>query len=229
MATKGYFNNSDISELQKLISQPRFDRYLKAAGNDPAAALALYQWNLELSGELLKILHLCEIGLRNGIAEALEAIHGPNWPKVQGFVVSLQNPSKGYSPRKDLTAVANKQASTGKVISELRFAFWERMLNAQHQNRIWDAHLQNAFPNLDYSKGANAARDALRQKVIVVRSLRNRIAHHEPIFYRVDLSGDFRTIVEIVEARSKSAASWIAGFEKVTELISTKPHANQSR
>lgn len=223
MDRKGNFTETELQELPKLLSAPRFARYLQASNNDPGAALKLYQWNLEVSGELLKVLHLCEIGLRNGVADAIEAVHGDRWPWVQGFRVSLPNPSRNYNPRRDLESVARRQHSTGKVIAELRFAFWERMLNASHQTRLWNAELERCFPHLDYSAGPSAARDTLRRKVFVVRDLRNRIAHHEPIFYRADLEGDFQNIMEVIQARCPVSADWISRLQNAAGMIAAKP------
>lgn len=223
MTQNSKFTPQEIAELPKLLSAPRFARYLVATNNDTSQALELYQWNLELSGEFLKVLHICEIGLRNGVADALENQHGDRWPWVQGFRVSLQNPRRGYSPRRNLESVARQQPSTGKVIAELKFAFWERMLNASHQQRLWETHLEASFPNADFSGGKDAAREALRNSIFAVRSLRNRIAHHEPIFYRPSLADDFSHIMSLIEARCAHSATWIARWERVTELLQAKP------
>lgn len=217
------FSEEECAELPNLLSQARFGRYLQAAGQDVNQALKLYQWNLELSGELLKVMHACEIGLRNAVAEAIAAIHGENWPWVQGFRVSLQDPKRGYSPRKDLAKVAEREPTTGKVIAELRFAFWERMLNASHHNRIWKTQLPLVFPHMDFSSGANVARDQLRQQVFVVRDLRNRIAHHEPIFDRSNLKQDVETIMAIIQARCLISASWVERVHSVPALLEARP------
>ena len=217
------FTNDEIAELPTLLSAPRFARYLAETGNDTEQALKLYQWNLELSGEFLKVLHICEIGIRNGISDAITEVHGDRWPWVQGFRVSLQNPRRGYNPRRNLEDVARLQPSTGKVIAELKFAFWERMLNSSHQQRLWDHKLEHGFPNADRTKGSAAAREKLRNSTYAVRSLRNRIAHHEPIFYRPSLTDDFDHIISLIDARCAHSAAWIGRWERVTFLLNNKP------
>lgn len=219
MDNKGNFTENELRELPKLISAPRFKRYLDATGEDTGQALRLYQWNLEVSGELLKVLHLCEIGLRNGIADTIVRVHGERWPWVQGFRVSLQNPRQRYNPRRDLESVSGREHTTGKIIAELKFAFWERMLNASHQSRLWDQHLATSFPHLDLSNGPAVAREVLRTKVFAVRDLRNRIAHHEPIFYRQSLEADFASIMFVIEARCPVSADWISRLQNVSAML----------
>lgn len=223
MDNKDNFTEEELRELPKLISVPRFSRYLQATSNDPSQALRLYQWNLEVSGELLKVLHLCEIGLRNGIVDAIVEVHGDQWPWVQGFRVSLQNSRRGYSPRRDLESVAAREPTPGKIIAELKFAFWERMLNASHQNRLWDQHLNTSFPHVDLSEGSTKAREEIRNKIFVVRDLRNRIAHHEPIFYRPSLESDFASIMYLIEARCPVSADWISRLQNVSAMLAQRP------
>lgn len=223
MENNRFFTQQEITDLPKLLSQQRFQRYLEARHDDVDAALRLYQWNLEISGEFLKILHLCEISLRNGVADAISAVHGEEWPWVQGFRISLLSPSRGYSPRRDLETVSNYHQTSGKIIAELKFAFWEKMLNANQQSRLWDTQLSTHFPHLDFTIGAEHARDTLRQKVYSVRALRNRIAHHEPIFYRPALRDDFLNILYVIEARCPISANWIGEIQNVSEMLDNIP------
>src|SRR3546814_1821174 len=64
---------------------------LQAMGNDREKALALYEWNLDLSSALIVPLQVCEVAVRNGIAEAIEHVHGANWPWNNGFIRSLRS------------------------------------------------------------------------------------------------------------------------------------------
>jgi hypothetical protein len=55
-----------------------------------------------------------------------------------------------------------------------------------------------------------------------LRRLRNRIAHHEPIFTR-DLRKDFDLMTEIVELRSPLIASWMISNQDSVRLMSQVP------
>jgi hypothetical protein len=42
-----------LNDLPGVISAPRFATYLQARGNDRAAALTLYEWNLTISAAFI--------------------------------------------------------------------------------------------------------------------------------------------------------------------------------
>jgi hypothetical protein len=41
--------------------------------------------DLDISSALIVPLQVCEVAVRNGIAEAIEAIHGANWPEQRFY------------------------------------------------------------------------------------------------------------------------------------------------
>ena len=55
-----------------------------------------------------------------------------------------------------------------------------------------------------------------------IRGLRNRIAHHEPIFMR-DLAADLQEIEELVNFRSPIAAAWMMQNQQAADLIDNHP------
>ncbi|KPX48989.1 hypothetical protein ALP96_102518 [Pseudomonas savastanoi pv. glycinea] len=52
--------------------------------------------------------------------------------------------------------------------------------------------------------------------------LRNRIAHHEPIFSR-NLRSDFAVIQRLTETRCAVSADWMNGQQQVMSTVATKP------
>jgi len=55
-----------------------------------------------------------------------------------------------------------------------------------------------------------------------LRELRNRIAHHEPIFKR-QLVGDFSKIQELIAFRCPATALWMTNNQQASTLIAAKP------
>lgn len=102
------FTPDELRDLPGVISAPRFATYLQATGNDRQRALALYEWNLTLSAQFIVPLQLCEVAVRNGVAEAIERVHGPTWPWSNGFLRSLPRPKRpaDYNPEMDLRNTA---------------------------------------------------------------------------------------------------------------------------
>ena len=169
-------------------------------------------------------LQVCEVAVRNGVAEAIEAVHGANWPWSNGFIRSLPRPkiTTFYNPALNLQSVAAREPTTGKVIAELNFAFWEQMFSAGQDSRIWFAHFRASFPGAPVGMAIPRAREAARSDLYAIRKLRNRIAHHEPIFAR-NLADDYRRIHEMIGWRSSVAASWMDRKQGVTALIARRP------
>src|SRR3546814_8785820 len=96
-------------------------------GNDREKALALYEWNLDLSSALIVPLQVCEVAVRNGIAEAIEHVHGANWPWNNGFIRSLPRPKSKfrYNPANDLQscAASRSEEHTSELQSLMRISY----------------------------------------------------------------------------------------------------------
>lgn len=120
--------DTTMQAVKKALSSARMGTYETAAGSaDTAEALELYAWNAQVSAALLAPLHVCEVVIRNAVAEAIEVQYGANWPWSTGFERSLPDPKFGYSPRKDLQSARRSATTVGKVIPELKFVFWQKM------------------------------------------------------------------------------------------------------
>lgn len=218
------FTAQELHELPLVISAPRFATYLQAMGNDREKALQLYQWNLEVSSALIVPLQICEVAIRNGVAEAIEQVHGPNWPWTNGFIRSLPRPRRhtDYNPATDLTRCASVLPTTGKIIAELKFAFWEKIFTAGQDQRIWNTHFRTFFPGAPTNRSVADCRAAAHSDLRSIRKLRNRIAHHEPIFTR-DIADEYHRIHEMIAWRNAVAASWVDRRQSVLTLIQARP------
>jgi len=216
------FSNEQLSNIPHIISEPRFATYLQNCNNDRIKALQLYQWNLQLSSAFIIPLHLLEISIRNAVVEALEQVHTSNWPWTQGFILSLPNPHEGYNPRRSLESIARIHRRMGKVVAELNLVFWEKMFTSRHDERIWNNHIKSIFPYAPANMSISQMRACIHDDIRGIRELRNRIAHHEPIFLR-NMCRDYENIFKIVAWRNKVTSEWMDGFQTVTKLIAEKP------
>ena len=214
-----------IQAIREALSPARMSTYETAAnpvGDDDPSALNLYVWNAQLSGAFTAPLHICEVVIRNAISDALKAKYGQLWPWSPGFEQSLPSPRVGYNPRQDLFNARRGAHTTGKVIPELKFAFWQRMFTSRHDNRVWNDHLIRVLPALDLTKSVQELRQSLYDDLETIRKLRNRIAHHEPIFNR-NLTEDFERISTLIAYRSIATASWMEAHQQVRGLLQIGP------
>lgn len=212
-------------QIKTALSDARLSTFEAAIGPpDPrlARALNLYAWNAQVSAALLAPMHVCEVVIRNAVSDALTQVYGAQWPWSSTFEQSLPNPSQGFNPRVELARARIRQPSTGKVIAELKFVFWEKMFTGRFDSRIWNTHLLAVFPHMDASKSVQELRTMIYKDLEQLRGLRNRIAHHEPIFKR-SLGGDFTKMQELIAFRCPTTAAWMANNQQAVTLIAAKP------
>jgi len=218
------FTADQLNHLPDVLSAPRFATYLRSADNDRERALMLYRWNMAVSAAFAIPLHLLEIASRNGVVQGIEAIHGEAWPWTRGFILTLQNPTDRakFNPRHALQKCARRHRTTGKVVADMNFGFWERILLGAQHPIIWNTQFDPCFPGSPATQSPTARREELRRDLERIRKLRNRVAHHEPIFMR-DLRGDLDLISKIVKWRSPTASRWLHDIETVTEWLGKRP------
>ena len=203
------------------LSPPRLSTYLHALRDRPPSldrALELYVWNAQLSAALMTPISVCEVVIRNAVDDGLTALHGVNWPWHHGFFLSL--PLEG---RKSLDAARNKPASTstGKVIAELNFGFWEYMFTAPFDAALWTPHLARVLPNLP-TMPVNMGRRHVRDELFKLRRLRNRIAHHEPLL-TLNVQQTMNEIEALIALRCQDTAAWMAQTNNLAPLVAARP------
>jgi len=176
----------NIENFEKLISKPRFERYLLACQNDPILAIELYRNNIQKSKEMYTLLSIFEIILRNKIDEHyqskyLHEIGNENWLKFaaskNGFYNHLQTLKTKESIVKGINGLGNNY-SHNKLIAELNFGFW-RFQFAPKEFRAAGSSLHHIFINRP--KGTNHT--TIFNKLRLINNIRNRIAHYEPICF----------------------------------------------
>lgn len=69
---------------------------------------------------------------------------------------------------------------------------------------------------------AASLRNRIYQDLDVLRRLRNRLAHHEPIFTR-NLLDDFTRTADLIELRNRSSARWVRAMEDVSSILPERP------
>lgn len=188
-------------------------------------ALALYAWNAQVSAAMLTPLHICEVVIRNAVSEALTRVYGAFWPWSPAFIGSLPNSGK-WKMRMHLANLGNAMpaatTTTGKIIPEISFVFWEKMFTGRFDAQIWMPHLFSVLPNLDATNTVQQARKKINQDLQTVRKLRNRIAHHEPILAR-NLNNDLTTLKELIGFRCSETAIWLDANQSASVLIASRP------
>jgi hypothetical protein len=218
--------SAQIQEITATLSETRLATFDVTPGFSAGTdTLDKYRWHALTSAAFFASIHICEVSIRNGVAQALTRTYGPDWPWSPTFERSLPSPfGHHFNAKKELVRARAQIANgtAGKVIAELKFAFWCHMFTSRYQRRIWDANIGAAFPNLPIAYSPSQARQAIYIELDSLRKFRNRIAHHEPIL-TAPLPHRQASIESLLSWRCSEVSKWHASWETVSKNLAAKP------
>jgi len=173
----------DINTVIGTITRSRLKKYLHITENDPYAALSLYIHNAKVNAAVMVDLHYVEVALRNKFDHQLSLGFGtPHWFVSDKFCATVDSNSlkrissaRKYASRGWLKL---QVLPPGKVVAELPFGFWLQLIAARYEHSLWTPYLHKSF-----SQGKAPKRAVFNQQLERLRQLRNRAAHHEPVFH----------------------------------------------
>lgn len=214
--------------IDALLSEARLARYLNRYNGDRKLALRLYTWNLAAASALWGPIHVLEIVVRNAIHERLveRAGRGDWWNDTH--INLCRNEREAIDSTIDtLQRRGTADPSSDQVVAATSFGLWvgltgegiprDRMLS--YETTLWQPRLQHAFPHRE-----NRRRKYIHAKLDAVRVLRNRIAHHEPI-YRAPLQSLYDDILEIGAMVHPDACAYIAAHSRAQDVINQQQAA----
>ncbi|RBY92453.1 hypothetical protein DQ237_18525 [Blastococcus sp. TF02-8] len=215
--------------MEAWLSAPRFAVYLASTGTDRDRALALYEWNAQLSAALLHDLAHVEVGLRNVYDVALSARWPgpPHWTLAADAVFAPVYRTRGRRrvdvnsrPRDSLRhAIANAGGPTappGKIVAELMFGFWRYLSSAAHEKTLWVPALHRAFP-----PGTDRAVH-VDGPVGRLHDLRNRVAHHEPLL-TTNVAGRLADLIALAGRLDPQLGQYLQATSVVSSILAARP------
>jgi len=175
------------------LSQPRLAPYVRAAG--AADALDLYRWNCRLGLALFELIGWFEIAWRNAVDDAISSRRRQTRHWLFDTTFPLQRATRERIARAVSTTAGAGRAepAPGRVIAELPLGFWRFPTLRGYTTTMWAPYLSHAFPHAP----RRPRRDEVDNRLQPIILLRNRIAHHEPVFGQPPLVR--RTIADILE------------------------------
>jgi hypothetical protein len=241
-----------FADLEQAISAPRASRYLKSTIDprtgtaDADAAVALYEYNARLSAATWSTVADIEVVLRNVVADAIAGHHAtlranpthrwydePAWfTRGKWFTADTMKSIRLAMKRvKDPGPGAGSRPGEGRVIAELTLGFWRYLLIARYEHSLWNPAIRARFPSLGHLSGADS-RKAVHDRVEKLNYLRNRVAHHEPIYEPFMIPGHATRVeatlilvdaIELISWSKPTAAAWIDARNTVAAIAATQP------
>jgi hypothetical protein len=215
-------DEAKIKSFVASVSKPRLSKYLQKSKSNLKEALLLYHWNSQLSQALYLPLQSWEIALRNKLNEFLCYKYGSNWPYETRALRNLT--SKDAKRLQDTIGrqIVDRKGvapTTNQIVADLSAGFWVSQLGKSYTIPYgWHHNLKHRVFTNDPSmtrEDASAICDDLLD-------LRNRVAHHEPIFQR-PLDRLKADLDDILNAMCAGTAAYMASACSFSEIWNAKP------
>lgn len=202
----------EVDAIEAALSFDRFARYLDAASSK-SEALQYYAWNTALSSAFHGPLQCLEVGLRNAIHDRLSRSYGTSW--FHNTAILRGNDIAFATEAKHRVDQTGRPATPGRIVAELSFGFWVGLFAKVYDTTIWRTDLYRLF-------SPRPKRHDLHDDLDRLRTLRNRIAHHEPIFHR-SLVDDYNRICRVLRSFAPYMSEWMEFHSRVLDVVAEGP------
>ncbi len=222
----GYAAN-EIIALELALSPERLQPYIARAGGSRARAILVYERNTALSEALYGVTQATEVGLRNSIHRVFCAAYGTMWfDHVQLEDIQAEKVTKAkYEIGRN-----GRGVTPGGVVAELNLGFWTSLISTRYEKTLWVPHLHKAFPHAVVEKRDTngivshvpISRADIFDQLERIRTLRNRIAHHESIL-KLDLSKLYSETLGALKWVCPVSAEWVRCTNCFPQRLHEKP------
>jgi len=200
-------DKGSLPNLIRSVSDERFATYRRLAGSDKPA-WDLYAANVALSSAFYAPLQTLEVTLRNSVDREMSHRH-PGW--LTGTAVLHGPELRQLSDACERLTRQGKAHDHGRLVAELSFGFWTSLFANSYDTDLWRTALHRTL----YPRQQRAA---LHDMLDRLRTLRNRIAHHEPIIQR-RLLEDHQRILDLLSWLDPAVAGWVDRRSRVIDLL----------
>jgi hypothetical protein len=183
-------------EFEWLISPQRLAKYQIACGYDTRKTLKLYRANIRISQAFLAVPGVFEVVLRNSIDRhyRTQFSTAPDWllnSTLPGGFLTQPGCSNSSSKINKVYSKLGASYTHDNLLAELSFGFWKFMF-AGKQFQAGGSTLLSIFPQIPPIQNQTF----IYHKLDNINSLRNRVAHHEPVCFGIG------NVINTVYARS---------------------------
>jgi hypothetical protein len=222
------YDDEQVKTLVRAISLERLQPYLYRTRNDKWLALHLYNRNTELSKELYGTLQVLEVLLRNVIhSTMLRATGSESWyfklPLKDAELADIREAERGIGTGTNSTWLRQRDGDflpsgtdldfvvkPGRVVAALNFGFWVKLCANAYAGAVWP-RIEDRFPR-------HLTRQIIHERLVEVKTLRNRVAHHETLIKR-DRQKDYEQLLETTGWISPTVRAWAESETKFLEIL----------
>lgn len=179
--------------LERVFSPERLAAYADPANPDPLETIARYIWELALANAIHPVLHTLEVAFRNELARAASKLTASRTFRTAGIPSWLDATPTMLMEREREKVLAAKERmgsdprrwTEARLIAKLDFGFWVALCRDSYADtraagpRLWPRALGLAFQKRPRTVTTRAA---VLHRFDRIRKLRNRVAHHQPVW-----------------------------------------------
>lgn len=220
-----------LAAIERAISKQRLDSYATASDLDEIDRVARYMWNMALVTALNPSLHVFEVTLRNAIYDAsvrlvdLSRLRMPDipcWLDAEPTLLYVKE-KEDVERAKSYLGAEPAFRTPGHLIGKLGLGFWVQLTARVYNDlradgpRLWPRGLPYVFP-FKWPPGSRKNvpdhhdREMIYDRLHEVRELRNRAAHHEPLWDR-DVAHRHARMLELLNWMNRNVAGALALFD----------------
>lgn len=222
------YDEDQVRTLVRAISLERLQPYLYVTRDDKWLAIQLYNRNTELSKDLYGTLQIFEILFRNIVHSSMtKALSSESWyfelPLRDAELEDLRETEEGVGAGVNSTWLRQRNGDfipagtaphfvvkPGRVVAALSFGFWVKLCANAYEGTVWPK-ISNRFPK-------HITRQILHDRLMSLKTLRNRIAHHETLIKR-DRKKDYNELLETIGWISPTVRAWADSESNFSEII----------
>lgn len=209
-------NSALAKAFRRTISVGRWRTYLRCSGHQQDVAVRLYLWNAAISQSFYFPLQAVEVSLRNVLAAELAREWTQDWWQNPKCLIWIG--AHGVSRLKKVEGQFHREGrplNTDQVVASLSLGFWVALLRKEN---FWTQRRHRVFPALK----SDVTLSQIRDWIDSVHRLRNRIAHHEPVFLR-DLSREYSVALSVIAAICPDTKEWVQANTSVPAVLRLRP------
>lgn len=168
-------------------------------------------------------LNVLEVAVRNAIHDAMSSQYGHQWWDSANVYLANREVEGFKSAKEKLTRTGNVSPTPDDVVGASSFGLWTGLLDVgaarnpymDYETKLWPV-LQDAFPNREV-----LGRRHLHTRLDILRKLRNRVAHHEPLL-RINHKDQIERIANFISFIDEDMADFVDATQRVDDVISRK-------
>lgn len=203
-----------FKDFEAVLSSSRLQRYVEACGGDTRKAMTLYRKNLHLSQDIFIIISCFEVALRNAIDRTLSNHIGNEWLRDSAMPGGFLDNRQCYKTCAIIRHAYNKRLrdcnyTHEQLLSDMEFGVWKYMF-APNEYRSSGRCLLSIFPYKPTSTAVTQYNNRyIFNELDKINTLRNRIAHHEPVCFGLNSATIDTTYVMQQYTRIQTLFQWM--------------------